>query len=331
MIIAEIGLAHDGSIGIAHSFVDALAETGVDVIKFQTHIAEAESSQHEKFRVNFSYKDKKRIDYWRRTEFSFDEWKGLKDHVEKMGMEFMSTATCIDSFELLEKLDVKQFKVGSGDISNFLLLERISKTKKPIIISNGMATDKELDKTIEFLKTKGADIKLLQCYTSYPTNPEQWGLGEIPKLRDRYNIPIGFSDHSGEIFSSIAATTLGAEIIEFHVCFDKRMFGPDAKSSLTISQVKDVVIGIKSVRKSIQQNKIDKNSNSMIKIKNIFGKSLSSRCNKDIGEKILLNDLETKKPSGMGIPASDFGKILGKKVNRKIKKGDFINYKDIKK
>tara|TARA_A100001011_G_scaffold70240_1_gene71840 strand:+ start:18973 stop:19974 length:1002 start_codon:yes stop_codon:yes gene_type:complete len=330
MIIAEIGLAHDGSIGIAHSFVDALAETGVDIIKFQTHIAEAESSKYEKFRVNFSYKDKTRFDYWKRMEFSLNEWKGLKEHVEKMGMEFMSTATCIESFELLEKIGVKRYKIGSGDTNNLLLLERISKTGKPIIISNGMTDNIELDKTMKFLKNKKSDISLLQCYTSYPTLPKHWELNEIPILKKIYKIPIGFSDHSGEIFSSIAATALGAEIIEFHVCFDKRMFGPDAKSSLTINQVKDVVIGIKSVRESIQQNKIDKNSNSMIKIKNIFGKSLSSRCNKDIGEKILLNDLETKKPSGMGIPASDFGKILGKKVNRKIKKGDFINYEDIK-
>ena len=151
MIIAEIGLAHDESIGIAHSFVDALAETGVDVIKFQTHIAEAESSKYEEFRVNFSYKDKTRFDYWKRMEFSFNEWKGLKEHVEKMGMEFMSTATCIESFELLENLGVKRYKIGSGDTMNLLLLERIASTGKPIIISNGMTDNKELDKVINFL------------------------------------------------------------------------------------------------------------------------------------------------------------------------------------
>ena len=104
LFIAEVGQNHQGSLGLALEYIKEFSMNGADVIKFQTHIAEAESSQHEKFRVNFSYKDKKRIDYWRRTEFSFDEWKGLKDHVEKMGMEFMSTATCIDSFELLEKL-----------------------------------------------------------------------------------------------------------------------------------------------------------------------------------------------------------------------------------
>ena len=331
MIIAEIGLAHDGSIGIAHSFVDALAETGVDVIKFQTHIAEAESSKYEKFRVNFSYKDKTRFDYWKRMEFSLNEWKGLKEHIEKMGMEFMSTATCIESFELLEKIGVKRYKIGSGDTNNLLLLERISKTGKPIIISNGMTDNVELNKTMKFLKDKKSDISLLQCYTSYPTLPKHWELNKIPILKNKYKIPIGFSDHSGEIFSSIAATALGAEIIEFHVCLIKRMFGPDARSSLTINQVKDAVTGIKSVRESIKQNNIDKNNNSLVKIKNIFGKSLSLRCDKDIGQKILLNDLETTKPSDLGIPASDFGKILGKKVNRKIKKGDFLNYEDIKK
>ena len=136
-------------------------------------------------------------------------------------MEFMSTATCIESFELLEKIGVKRYKIGSGDTNNLLLLERISKTGKPIIISNGMTDNIELDKTMKFLKNKKSDISLLQCYTSYPTLPKHWELNEIPILKKKYNIPIGFSDHSGEIFSSIAATALGAEIIEFHVCFDK--------------------------------------------------------------------------------------------------------------
>jgi len=331
MIIAEIGLAHDGSIGIAHSFVDALAETGVDVIKFQTHIAEAESSKYEEFRVNFSYKDKTRFDYWKRMEFSFNEWKGLKEHVEKKGMEFMSTATCIESFELLENLGVKRYKIGSGDTMNLLLLERIASTGKPIILSNGMTDNKELDKVINFLEKKKNHITLLHCYTAYPTLPEHWDLSEIPLIEKKYKIPVGFSDHSGNIFSSLAATALGAKVVEFHVCFDKNMFGPDTKSSLTIKQVKKLVQGIKAIRKSLSSKKINKNIKSLKKVKDMFGKSIAIREDKNIGDTIFLKDLESKKPAGLGIPCSEYQLILNKKVTNKLEKGDFINYKDLSK
>ena len=329
MIIAEIGLAHDGSIGIAHSYIDALSDSGVDVIKFQTHIAEAESSKYEKFRVKFSYKDKTRFDYWKRTEFSIDEWVGLKKHVEEKNMEFMSTATCIESFDLLEKIGVKQYKVGSGDTNNYLLLEKIASTGKPIIISNGMASQKEIDKTVSFLKNKKSKISLLQCYTSYPTLPKQWGLNEIPLLKKKYDIPIGFSDHSGNIYSSLAATALGAEIIEFHVCFDKEIFGPDTKSSLTISQVKNLTAGIKEIKDSLSVGSVNKDDKTLNSIKDIFSKSLALKREVKKGNKLTINDLESKKPGNMGIAPYKFKKILGKQLKRNMVKGEFLNLKDI--
>lgn len=330
MIIAEIGLAHEGSLGIAHSYIDALSSSGVDVVKFQTHIAEAESSKYEKFRVKFSYKDKTRFDYWKRTEFSIDEWAELKKHVEEKNMEFMSTATCVESFDLLEKIGVKRYKVGSGDTNNYLLLEKISSTGKPIIISNGMTSEKDLDKTINFLKNKKNNISLLQCYTSYPTLPQQWGLNEISLLKDKYNIPIGYSDHSGNIYSSLAATALGAEIIEFHVCFDKEIFGPDTKSSITINQVKSLVVGIKEIKESLSVGSINKKDKKLKSIKDIFSKSLALKRDLKKGDKLSIDDLESKKPANMGISAEKFKNLLGKHLKRDMLKGEFLNLKDIK-
>tara|TARA_B100000902_G_scaffold376767_1_gene408246 strand:+ start:118 stop:1110 length:993 start_codon:yes stop_codon:yes gene_type:complete len=330
MIIAEIGLAHEGSLGIAHSYIDALSSSGVDVVKFQTHIAEAESSKYEKFRVKFSYKDKTRFDYWKRTEFSIDEWAELKKHVEEKNMEFMSTATCVESFDLLEKIGVKRYKVGSGDTNNYLLLEKISSTGKPIIISNGMTSEKDLDKTISFLKNKKNNISLLQCYTSYPTLPQQWGLNEISLLKDKYNIPIGYSDHSGNIYSSLAATALGAEIIEFHVCFDKEIFGPDTKSSITINQVKSLVVGIKEIKESLSVGSINKKDKKLKSIKDIFSKSLALKRDLKKGDKLSIDDLESKKPANMGISAEKFKNLLGKHLKRDMLKGEFLNLKDIK-
>ncbi|MGB0525345.1 MAG: N-acetylneuraminate synthase family protein [Flammeovirgaceae bacterium] len=323
-IIAELGQAHEGSLGIAHSYIDALATTGVDAVKFQTHIADAESSVHEPFRVKFSYEDDKRIDYWRRMEFTPEQWVGLKAHCEEKGMEFISSPFSNAAVELLEKLEVKRYKIGSGEVSNFLMLALIAKTKKPIIVSSGMSSFEELDQTIDFLKEKESPISILQCTTAYPTQPHEWGLNVIQELKDRYQVPVGFSDHSGDIFACLAATTLGADLLEFHVVFDKRMFGPDARSSLTIDQTKRLVDGIRQIRSSLDAP-IDKTDNSKYStLKSIFEKSLA--VNKDLpkGTVLTIDDLETKKPKGLGINASEFRDVIGKQLNTDKKKNDFL-------
>ena len=134
MIIAEIGLSHEGSLGTAHAYIDALAGTGVDAIKFQTHIAQAESSSEEQFRAPFSKQDNSRFSYWKRTEFKLKEWATLKTHCDQLNIEFISTPSCIAAVELLEKLNVTRFKVGSGDTSNLLLLKSLGKNKKCLTI-----------------------------------------------------------------------------------------------------------------------------------------------------------------------------------------------------
>ena len=157
-VIAEIAQAHDGSLGLLHSFIDAVAQTGVNAIKFQTHVADAESSMHEPFRVNFSYEDKTRFDYWKRMEFTLDQWKDIKSHCDEVGLEFMSSPFSNAAVDLLEEVGVERYKVGSGEVNNFLLLEKIVRTKKPLIISSGMSSYKELDETIEFLIKKTSKI-----------------------------------------------------------------------------------------------------------------------------------------------------------------------------
>jgi len=162
-LIAEIAQAHEGSLGIAHSYIDALAETGVDAVKFQVHIAEAESSSLEQFRVNFSYEDATRFDYWKRMEFTPEQWAGLKQHCTDKGMEFLASPFSVAAVTLLEQLEVKQYKIGSGELSNFLMLDRIAQTGKPIILSSGMSNWAELDDTIAFLRPFGNKLSLMQC------------------------------------------------------------------------------------------------------------------------------------------------------------------------
>lgn len=328
-LIAEIAQAHDGSLGILHSFIDALTGSGVNAVKFQTHIAEAESSPFEEFRVPFSYEDKTRFDYWKRMEFSSDQWKEIKAHCEKCGLEFMSSPFSIAAVDLLEELGVKRHKIGSGDVTNHLLLERIAKTGKPVILSSGMSSFQELDEAVKLLKSHRIESTILQCTSQYPTPAEKVGLNVMMELKERYNLPVGLSDHSGTLFPALTAAALGASIIEFHVTFDKRMFGPDSSSSLTLNQVKELVEGVSFIEKSLQ-NSVDKNDLSpFMDSKKNFGKSLAVNKNLNEGHIITIDDLESKKPEGLGISSKNYKEAIGKKINKNLEKYSFLKENDI--
>lgn len=331
-IIAEVGQAHDGSLGILHSYIDALSKTGVDAVKFQTHIADAGSSPSESFRTNFSYEDVTRQDYWRRMEFTANQWLEIKKHCESVGLEFMSTPTCVSAFELLENIGVKRYKIGSGDIANSLLLYKAAQTGKQIILSSGLCTYAELDTAVDVIQdASNNNIVIMQCTSEYPSPPEKTGLNLIDEFCDKYKFPIGLSDHSGTIYPSLAAVALGASYIETHVVFDRRMFGPDSYSSLTMDEIKSMVTGIRIIEKSLFSNYSKERSSNVDHMLNLFGKSLSVRRAMRLGEVITIDDLETKKPAQQGIPAHDYKKVVGKKLLNDLEQWDFLKYENIEK
>lgn len=328
-IIAEVGQAHDGSLGILHSYIDAAASTGVDAIKFQTHIAEAESSEHEPFRVNFSYEDKTRFDYWKRVSFTEDQWGEIKAHCDEKGLDFISSPFSIAAVELLERVGVSKYKIGSGEITNHLMLNKIASTGKPVILSSGMSSYDELSAAVSIFREAGAELSILQCTTKYPTAPSDIGLNVIRELRSRFNVPAGLSDHSGKIFSLLAAVSLGAEVLEAHIVFDKRMFGPDSSSSLSIEDFSSLVEGVRDIELMIN-NPIDKNNNAQFKgLKNIFEKSLAVNTDLKAGSVIKIEQLEAKKPAGMGVSASEYVSVIGKQLTRDIKQWEFLSSEDI--
>jgi len=330
LTIAEVGQAHDGSLGIAHSFIDALSKTGVDIIKFQTHIAEAESSDAESFRTNFSYEDKNRYDYWKRMEFSKDQWIELKKHCQDVGLEFLSTPSSIAAVNLLEEVGVDRYKVGSGDISNNLLLNKLSLINKPIILSSGMSTIEELKEAMgELNKISFDKISILQCTSRYPTQAHEIGLDQINNYKKIFNCQVGYSDHSGNKASCLAAVALGAEILEFHVTFDKKMFGPDSGSSIEIRDIPSFIKNINYIKDIIDNPSQSKLSNEIIGIKEIFEKSLSVNKNLNQGDIITFDDLESKKPKNKGIDANNYHQVIGKKLVRNKRKNDFLDKGDI--
>ena len=326
-VVAEVAQAHDGSVGILHSFIDACAQTDVDAVKFQVHIAAAESSPHEPFRVRFSSVDATRFDYWQRMTLPEEQWAAVKKHCDEAGVEFLATPFSNAAVDLLEQLGVVRYKVGSGDMTNELLLERIARTGKEAILSTGLGTFAEIARAVDRLRPNG--VAVLQCTTQYPTAAKDVGLGAIRELRDKLECPTGLSDHSGTIYAGIAAAALGASVVEAHVTFDRRMFGPDAKASLTIDDFKALVDGVRFVEQARAGDAGKILTEELEQLRHMFGRSVAVNRDLPAGHVVAFEDLEAKKPAGMGLPCSDLSAVLGRRLVRAKAQWDFLREEDL--
>ena len=328
LIIGEIAQAHDGSLGFAHAYIDAVADAGADVVKFQTHIAASESTRQEPWRVKFSYEDDLRYDYWERMQFTEEQWKGLKDHAEERGLVFLSTPFSVDAAMMLDRMGMTMWKISSGEVSNPWLLDFILSTGKPIIFSTGMSTEFEIEQYAQNLASHNAQYALLQCTTNYPVVPERIGLNVLADFIKKYPL-VGLSDHSGEMWPSLSAVTMGAKIVEVHVCLSKYDFGPDVPASLTQEKFAEMIKGIRYISK-MKNNPVNKDSVSSELSRNsqIFAKSVCARIPIPKGTVLTREMLALKKPSN-GIPAREVEYIIGKKVNRNFDVDEFIKQSDI--
>jgi N,N'-diacetyllegionaminate synthase len=327
-IIAEIAQAHEGSLGILHSLVKAIASIGVDAVKFQVHIAEAESSLFEPFRIPFSLEDKTRFEYWKRMEFSLEQWRGVKELCDNIGVEFLATPFSAAAVDLLEKLNVKRYKIGSADAGNLILLEKVARTGKEVIFSTGLAEDSELENVFSFFKERKLPITLLHCITKYPCEAKEINLRRIMVLKSKFNCPIGYSDHSGTVFPALGAVAMGASVIEAHITFDKRMFGPDAEASLTIDEFKILVKGTRFLEAASQQIPDTGKISDTSVIKGVFSRSLSVNRDMQSGEILRFEDLESKKAFNNGIAVEKLYYYLGKKLTNNKNKWDILQESD---
>ena len=329
-LIAEIGQAHDGSLGMAHSFIDLAAELKLDGIKFQVHLAEAESTQDERFRTNFSYEDATRYDYWRRMEFNQEQWAGLRGHAKKRDIAFGTSCFSSAAVELIRPLEVDYWKIGSGEIFSSEMLSFIGSLSETVLLSSGLATELELSNAVDVVKRGGAEVGLFQCTSKYPTNMSEVGLNLIEELKIKYNCPVGLSDHSGVIWPSVAAMAIGAQLIEFHLAFHKSQFGPDTTSSLVPEQV----LGLVEARDAISVMLACPLDREFLRcdqkeMRALFGKSLCLVRPMKAGQVISQSDLTLKKPAG-GISVSEMSKVIGqtlsanKSASRLLKWGDML-------
>ncbi len=318
LIIAEIAQAHDGSLGMAHAYIDAAAEAGADAVKFQTHIAAAESTPAEPWRIKFSRQDATRYEYWKRMEFTEEQWLGLKQHALERGLQFLSSPFSMDAVELLFRVGVSAWKIASGEVSNTPLFERIMTTNLPILLSTGMSPLKEIDAAVERIKKHHIPLTVFQCTSMYPTPPEKLGINLLPFFRERYHCDVGLSDHSGTIYAGLAATSLGANAVEVHITFSRDLFGPDVPASLTPLELRQMVEGIRFIEKALT-HPVDKDvmAADLMGMRKLFTKSVVTRTPLDAGTILQAEHLITKKP-GTGIPAEHLPELLGRTLKKNV-------------
>ncbi len=330
LIVAEIGLSHNGNFRKAINFIKNAKSSGADVIKFQTHYAQHESTLDEPFRVKISKNFKSRYDYWKKTEFSKKEWKQLINFCNRQKIIFATSPFSIEAVRIMRNLGCKNWKIGSGEALSKKITEEILKNKKDgFIISTGMSTWKEIYKNYNYIrKKKGSNFFILQCTTSYPNNLKNVGLNIIEKMKKKFNCMIGLSDHTGSIFPSIAALSLGAKMIEVHVCLSKKSKGPDTSSSLTFQELK-MIANARDEINIMRNNDVDKNilNSKQKKNRKIFSKSLALKNDLKKGEKITKHNITLKKP-GIGLNEKMINSILNKIAKKNISSKRIIRVGD---
>jgi N-acetylneuraminate synthase len=323
-VVAEVAQNHDGSLGTAHAYIDAIARAGADAVKFQTHIADAESTPGEPWRVKFSLQDETRYDYWKRMEFKEQQWHALARHASERGLLFLSSAFSFEAVDLLERIGVPAWKVGAGETTNLPMIGRMAGTGKPVLLSSGMSTWQDLDCAVAAVRVAGAPVAVLQCTTMYPCPPEKTGVNVMAEIRRRYACPTGLSDHSGTVYAGLMAAALGADMIEVHVCLSRDAFGPDISSSLTIPQLAELVEGVRFIRTALA-NPVDKESvaEELAGVRKIFQKSLVAARELPAGRSLTTEDIAIKKP-GSGIPAARLEEFRGRRLARAVAANQMI-------
>lgn len=329
LIVGEVAQAHEGSLALAHAFIDSIAEAGADAVKFQTHIAAAESTPAEPWRSRFTDQDTTRYEYWQRMEFPERHWVALREHATIRGLQFLSSPFSLEAVDLLERVGVSAWKVPSGEVGNVPLLERVARTRLPVYLSSGMSGMAELDEAVARIRAHGAALTVLQCTSAYPCGPEQIGLNLIPELRDRYGCGVGLSDHSGSIYPGLAAATLGIDVLEVHVTLSRHMFSPDQAASLTPKALKALVTGVRFIEQ-MAAHPVDKNAllREMGPLRDIFTKSLVPRADLPQGTVLRESDLVLKKP-GTGFSADTLPHIVGRRLRRPVRADEVLTEADL--
>lgn len=326
LIIAEAGVNHNGDINIAKQLVDAAKEAGADIVKFQTTKVDslvskyAEMAAYQKENIG---KETSQREMLETITLPFDAFFEIADYCKQVGIQFLSTPFDNESVDFLEKLGCDFWKIPSGEITNYPYLVKIAKTRKPVILSTGMSNMADVKACVDLLKKYGTEkITLLHCTTQYPTEYSDVNLNAMLTLKNEFNYPIGYSDHTKGIEIPIAAVAMGATVIEKHFTLDRTMKGPDHKASLEPDELKQMVIMIRNVEAAFGDGKKEPRD---VEIPNITIARKSIIAKKKIYKGEILSEINitTKRP-GTGISPMKWNEVIGTRAIRDFEVDEII-------
>lgn len=325
-IIAEAGVNHNGSPALAHQLLDAAADAGADAVKFQSFkterlvTADAPKAEYQKLTSGAA---ESQFTMLKRLELSEQTHHELKDHALARGIEFLSSPFDEESLELLERIDIPRFKIPSGEITNLPLLRRIAEKGKPIIQSTGMSNLDEIATALEAIRAiRDVPVTLLHCVTSYPTAPADVNLRAMVTLRERFQVPVGFSDHTLGAEIALAAVALGACVIEKHLTLDNTMPGPDHSASAEPQLLAEMIRGIRKVESALGDG-IKRPADAEREAMTVARKSLIVTRDLPVGTVLSESDLTIMRP-GTGLPPAALPGLLGRRTRETLKQGTVL-------
>lgn len=318
LIIAEAGVNHNGKLDLALKLCDAAKEAGADVVKFQTWKTEkiiTRTVSQADYQTENTGKTESQFDMLKKLELSYDDFRKIKAHCDKIGIQFASTADEEESLDFLISLGIPFIKIGSGEITNIPYLRIMGSKKLPIIISSGMSTLAEVDVALAELRNAGAtDIILLHCTTNYPCPMQDVNLKAMLTLKEAFKIPVGYSDHTEGIEVPVAAVVMGAKVIEKHFTLDRNMEGPDHLASTEPAEFKKMVDSIRNIEKAFGTGEKLPTKSEIDISKVVLKRCVASKKIKT-GEIFNENNLTVKR-NDKGLPAKYWDLIIGKKATK---------------
>ena len=316
-VIAEVGLNHNGSLENARRLIDASVEAGCNAVKFQKRrLADLYTKEvlenPNKFEEGFQYF----IPILKETEFEREEYDQLVAYARSKGIEFLCTAFDEASVDFLGPYGLPAYKVSSADFSNFILLQKLAQTQKPLLLSTGMATREEIDRVSIFLLKRNVQFALLHCVSAYPTPPEDSHLNFLQTMKERYGVPVGYSGHEVGYEITLAAVAAGACLVERHITPDKKMEGPDHTSSLEPEEFKEMVRRIRLIDRAMgSPSKVL--SRGVIRTQEVLSKSLVATQTIEPGTPVQRQMVTAKAPA-KGLSPFYLYELIGRKLRRRI-------------
>lgn len=330
-IIAEIGSNFDGNFSKAKKMIKLAKEAGADAAKFQTFTTETILSKKGfETKTTFQAKWKKPIwDVYKNAEFPLSWHKKLNDYAKKIGIDFLSTPYNYNAVKVLKKIDIPVIKIGSGDITDIEFLKEVGRTQKPIFLATGASTIREVKDAIKSIKSTGNNkIVLMQSVTQYPSPIEEANLKVLDTFKKKFHLNVGYSDHSSGILVILASIALGACVIEKHFTNNPKLKGPDHPHSMNPKEFSKMVTDIRSIEQALGDG-IKKIESSEKETRIIQRRSVFTIKKIKKGEKFTRKNIRTLRPF-IGLPASDFSKIINKKAKKNLNEFHAITNKDFK-